>query len=259
MRKIIAFIGISLLFTSCIPTKDLTYFQGEPKNKNTVHQLQNKPYNLQVNDIIDIQIKATNETLVALFKAVETSSSSIVTPEKLYFSSYSVDKSGFIRIPYLGEINVLGYTEKEVRLKIETELSKMFKNMDDLFVTVKLAGIRYTVIGEVEKPGTAILYQNQVNIIEAIANAGDITLTGNRRSIKIIRNNVDGIKKFSIDLTNFDFMNSEAYFVQPNDIIYIEPLKEKSWGTGDTGAKTFSTIVAALSLVTTTILLINNL
>lgn len=259
MRKIIAFIGISLLFTSCIPTKDLTYFQGEPKNKNTVHQLQNKPYNLQVNDIIDIQIKATNETLVALFKAVETSSSSVITPEKLYFSSYSVDKRGFIRIPYLGEINVLGYTEKEVRLKIESELAKMFKNMDAIFVTVKLAGIRYTVIGEVKKPGTAVLYQNQVNIVEAIANSGDITLTGNRKKVQIIRNNVNGVQKFTIDLTSFDFMHSKAYFIQPNDIIYVEPLKQKSWGTGDTGARTFSTIVAGLSLITTTILLIKNL
>ncbi len=259
MKKIIVFIGIGLLFTSCIPTKDLTYFQGEPKNKTTIHSLQNKPYKLQVNDIVDIQIKATNENLVALFKVVETSSATVITPEKIYFSSYSVDKNGMIRIPYLGELNVLGYTEKEVRLKIETELAKIFKNMNDLFVTVKLAGIRYTVIGEVKKPGTSVLFQNQVNIIEAIANAGDITLTGNRHNIKIIRNNVDGVKKYTLDLTNFDFMHSEAYYIQPNDIIYIEPLKEKSWGTGDTGAKTFSTIVAALSLITTTILLIKNL
>lgn len=250
---------IALFLGSCIPTKDLTYFQGNPKSKTEISKYNSRPYKLQANDIIDIQIKANDETLVSLFKAIETPNASVITPQQLYFNSYSVDKNGFIRIPYLDEINVLGYTEKEVRLKIETELGKMFKNMDDLFVTVKLAGIRFTVIGEVNNPGTNVIFQNQVNVIEAIANAGDITVTGNRHTIKIIRNNVDGIKKYTIDLTRFDFMNSNAYFIQPNDIIYIEPLKQKSWGTGDTGAKTFSTLVTALSLITTTILLINNL
>jgi polysaccharide export outer membrane protein len=197
--------------------------------------------------------------MVALFNTTETSNTTTISSEKLYFSSYSVDKNGFIRIPYLNEINVLGYTTKEVRLKIESELSKMFKNMNDIFVTVKLAGIKYIVIGEVKSPGTNILFQNQVNIIEAIANAGDITMTGNRKEVTVIRQNIDGIKKYKLDLTGFDFMNSEGFIIQPNDVIYINPLKEKSWGTGETGAKTMTTIIASLSLIATTILLIKNL
>jgi len=259
MKKYFLILIIGVFFGSCIPTKDLTYFQGDPKLETEIRNINNVPYKLQVNDIIDIQIKANDETLVSLFKAVENTNSTTISAEKIYFNSYSVDKNGVIRIPYLDEINVLGYTEKEVRFKIENELSKMFKNMDDVFVTVKLAGIRFTVIGEVKSPGTNIIFQNQVNLIEAIANAGDIVITGDRRHIRVIRNNVDGVKKFTIDLTGFDFINSEAYYIQPNDIIYVEPLKQKSWGTGDTGAKTFSTLVTALSLITTTILLINNL
>ncbi len=252
---LVLFFGIS----SCIPTKDLIYFQGKPTEKNTVRQLNNTPYKLQVNDIIDIQIKATDETLVALFKNVEKSNINQITPQQLYFSSYSVDKNGLIRIPYLGEINVLGYSVKETRLKIESELAKMFKNMDDIFVTVKLAGIRFTIIGEINKPGTNVLFQNKVTIIEAIADAGDIKMTGDRRNVKLIRKNLDGTQKFNLDLTGYDFLDSEAYIIQPNDIIYIEPLKQKSWGTGDTGAKTMTTIISTLSLITTTILLIKNL
>ena len=259
MKRILIIPLISLLLGSCIPTKDLTYFQGNPEDKTTIHKIQNTPYRLQINDIIDIKIKAADKEMVALFNTVETSNTTTISSEKLYFSSYSVDKNGFIRIPYLNDINVLGYTTKEVRLKIESELSKMFKNMNAIFVTVKLAGIKYTVIGEIKSPGTNILYQNQVNIIEAIANAGDITMTGNRKEVMVIRQNIDGIKKYTLDLTSFDFMNSEGFIIQPNDVIYINPLKQKSWGTGDTGAKTMTTIIASLSLITTTILLIKNL
>ena len=259
MKRLFIFSLLSLLLNSCIPTKDLTYFQGKPKELKEVHKVQQRPYRLQINDIIDIKIKAADEKMVALFNRTETTTNTSISADKLYFESYSVDKNGFIRIPYLNDINVLGYTTKEVRLKIENELSKMFKNMNDLFVTVKLAGIKYTVIGEVESPGTNVIFQNQVNIIEAIANAGDITMTGNRKKVMVIRNNIDGVKKYTLDLTSFDFMNNEGFLIQPNDIITVEPLKQKSWGTGETGAKTVSTIITALSLITTTILLIKNL
>jgi len=260
MKKIFIIIGVALFFTSCIPTKDLTYFQGEPVNKNKIHQLQSKPYKLQINDIVDIKIKAADESLVSMFKVQENATNSnTVNASSLYFNSYSVDRKGMIRIPYLGELNVLGYSTKDVRVKIENELGKMFKNMNDVFVTVKLAGIRYTILGEIGSPGTKILYQNQVNIIEAIANSGDIVLTGDRKNIEILRTDIAGVTKYKLDLTGFDFMDSEAFFIQPNDIIYVKPLKEKSWGTGQTGTKTMSTIITALSLLTTSIILINRL
>ena len=139
MKRLLMFSLIGLVFTSCIPTKKLTYFQGNPTEITNIHKVQQNPYRLQVNDIVDIRIKAADEKMVALFKSVESASNNTVSAGKLYFESYSVDKNGFIRIPYLNEINVLGYTTKEVRLKIEDELKKMFKKMNEIFVTVKLA------------------------------------------------------------------------------------------------------------------------
>ena len=259
MKKFFIISLIGILFTSCIPTKDLTYFQGDPSKEAKIKEIAFKPYRLQVHDIIDIRIKASDEKLVKLFNASNSAVNTAITKEKIYFDSYTVDENGMIRIPYLKEINVLGYTTKEVRLKIENELSKMFKNMNDIFVKVKLAGIKFTVLGEVAKPGTNTLFQNQVNVIEAIASSGDIQMTGNRKSVVVIRNNADGLKKYTLDLTGFNFMDNEGFYIQPNDIVYIKPLKQKSWGTGDTGAKTFTTLVTALSLVTTTILLFKTL
>ena len=122
--------------------------------------------------------------MVSLFNQslnLNTSSVGQLNEANLYFNSYSIDRHGNIRLPYIGDLNVLGYTEKEVREKIEVGLAKFFVDMNNIFVTVKLGGIRFTVLGEVTSPGTLILFQNQVNIIEAIANAGDITITGNRK------------------------------------------------------------------------------
>ena len=262
MRKILLLFTIGILLSSCIPTKDLTYFQGEPTAKNSVYKILNEPYRLQVNDILDIRIKAEDEKLVALFnQSIQQSSQSsgLINESGLYFNSYTIDRQGSVRLPYIGELNVLGYTEKEVREKIEEELSDFFKDINDIFVTVKLAGIRFTVLGEVTNPGTLVLFQNQVNIVEAIANAGDITLTGNRKKVIIMRKSTEGTKKFILDLTNVLAFDSESYYIQSNDIIYVEPLKQKSWGTGATGAQTFSTLISVLSLVTTTILLVRNL
>ena len=259
MKKFLAIISFIILFASCIPNKELIYFQGDPKQNEAVQKLQNEPYKLQVNDILDIQIKSSDEKLVALFKNTNTSgqSGSTFSSEKIYFTGYSIDEQGNIRLPYIGDINVLGYTAKEVREKIDKEFEAYFKNPDDVFTTVKLAGIRFTVLGEVGSTGTVILYQNQVNLIEAIANAGDIEITGNRKNVTIYRKNIDGTKKYQVDMLDVTSFDSDNFFIQSNDIIYVEPLKQKSWGTGTSGMQTITSLIAVLSLVTTTILLIN--
>lgn len=259
MRKVIHLLLILVIGSSCIPNKELVYFQGDPDSKESIKQIQNKPYRLQVNDMLYIDIKSADSELVQLFKNVETQSTntSNISQEAIYFRSYSIDRHGNIRIPYIGELNVLGYTTSEVREKIEKEFENYFKNPEDVFVTVKLAGIRLTFLGEVKNPGTVIVYQNQVNIIEAIASAGDIDVTGNRKNVSVIRKGIDGTKKYHINLLDVNAFESDMFYVESNDIIYIEPLKQKSWGTGTSGMQTITSLIAVLSLVTTTILLIN--
>ena len=257
MRKVLLLIIIPLIYTSCIPKKDLVYFQGDVSENQKLQKLQDTPYKLQVNDILDVQLKSADEKLVALFSNKTTSGNSNVqvSDAQLYFTGYSVDRHGSIRLPYIGNINVLGYTTEEVREKIEKEFAVYFKDPRDVFIDVKLAGIRFTVIGEVGSTGNQVLYQNQVNLIEAIASAGDIAVTGNRKNVTIFRKNIDGTKRFTVNMLDVETFSSDNFFIQSNDIIYVEPLKQKSWGTGTTGVQTMTTIISVLSLVTTTILL----
>lgn len=255
-HNILILLLVTLFTTSCIPKKDLVYFQGKPTEK--LSEIVNEPYKLQVNDILDIRIKADDEKLVDMFSRQDPNASRMgnqFNNQTLYFTSYSIDKHGNIRMPYLGDINVLGYTEKEVREKIDVELKKYFKETAGIFVTVKLAGIRFVVMGEVKQTGTFVLYQNQVSIVEAIANAGDIEVTGNRKRVTVFRKNNSGTKKYTLNLTDVSTFDSPNYYIQSNDVIYVEPLKQKSWGTGTTGLQTLTTIVSVVSLVASAVLI----
>lgn len=253
---ILFFIG--LFFTSCVPTKDLIYLQeNKDGSKETINQVVAKPYRLQVNDVISIDIKALDAKLVAIFNGTE--GQQLRSADVLYFSGYTVDDHGNIRMPILGEINVLGFTIDEVRKDIENKLlADYFKKEAELFVSVKMAGFRYTVNGEVGNPGSKVLYQEKVNILEAIANSGDITVVGDRKDIKVIRQFPQGIETLSIDLTNENALKSPSFYLQPNDYVYVKPLKQKAWGTGKTGIESLGTIITILSLATTTFLLLKN-
>lgn len=251
---------LGLLVTSCVPTQDLVYLQNKDNNPiPAVNELKNKPYRLQTNDVLSINIKALDPKLVEIFSNSVSQTSQMMNQDILYFNGYSIDDHGNIRMPILGEVNVLGFTVEEARQKIEERLlADYFKKEAELFVTVKLAGFRYTVNGEVNSPGTKVLYQEKVNILEAVANSGDITVTGDRKDVKVIRQFPQGAETFSIDLTNASAMQSPCYYLQPNDYIYIKPLKQKTWGTGKTGIESLSTIITILSLATTTFLLFKN-
>ena len=98
--------------------------------------------------------------------------------------------------------------------------------------------------------------QDKVSILEAIANAGDISVVGNRKDVVIIRQFPQGVETFTIDLTDYKALQSPYFYLQPNDYVYIKPLKQKTWGTGKTGIESLSTIITILSLVTTTFLLL---
>ncbi len=263
MRNIIAILLLFAVFTSCIPLKKQVYFQGDLDQNDSLSRIQDQPYRLQVDDLLDIQIKSSDENVTKTFNPTvsQGTNSNIRNSNEasIYFNSYAVDKHGNIRLPYMGDINVLGYTTKEVQDKIDKEFETYFKDPNDVFVEVRLAGIRYTTIGEVGKTGVNVLYLNQVNLIQALAASGDIKITGNRENVHIYRKGIDGTKMLTVDMLNVNTFDSDSFFIQPNDIIYVEPLKQKSWGTGTSGMQTITSLIAVLSLVTTTILLVNAL
>ncbi len=252
------FLFISVCFTSCVSTKQLTYLQESENAVDSIISIRKKqePYRLQVNDLLSIRVKALDQETVGIFNPISDASPNATGEERLYYDGFVVDPHGNIRIPSFGDLQVLGYTVEEVRMLIEERLLKdFFKKEANIFVTVKLAGIRYTINGEITSPGSRIIYRDQVSIMEAIANSGDITIVGDRKNVVIIRQYPLGQKVHHIDLTSIDAMNSPYYYIQPNDRILINPLPQKSLGTGTTGLQSFTTILTIITATATMILL----
>jgi len=247
-----------ILFHSCISTKKLTYLQQiESEKVDSIARITmtQKPYRVQINDMLSIRVKALDQDLVNAFNPISQDRLDATSEERVYFDGFTVDRKGEIKIPVLGNIKVLGFTLKQIEETIENELlENYFKETSNIFVTVKLPGIPYTTIGEFGRTGSQVIYKERITLMEAIANSGDLEITGDRKNIVIIRQYPTGFKRHTIDLTDIDAINSPYYYVKPNDLIIANPLPQKSFGLG---TDAFGTITGLLSLgVTLTILAI---
>ena len=241
-----------LALTSCISTKQMSYLQEYDEEVDSIIQVQRlrKPYRIQTGDLLSIRVKALDQDIVGMFNPIGSDNPNATTEEAVYFDGFTVDDHGNIRVPTMGEFNVLGFTEKEVREKIEQKLlEEYFKEEANIFVTVKLAGIRYTTLGEIGQ-GSQVVYKNQVTIMEAIANAGGISDYGDRENVQIIRQYPQGEEVHEVDVTDINIMKSPYYYIQPNDMIVVNPLPRKALGLGTTGIEVFRTVVSLVTLAT---------
>ena len=256
------YLTISVLCSSCITNRDVVYLQdkGTVKLDSLSIKELSKPYRVQVNDILSISVKALDNELTAIFNPVASANSNNTNGQAgLYFNGFTIDLHGNIKFPVLGELNVLGHTITEIEAMVKKELLKQyFKETAEIFVTVKLAGLRYTTVGEVGT-GVHTLFQDRVNIIEALANAGDINQTGDRKDVLVIRQYPNGQKIHHIDLTDIAAMDSPFYYIQPNDIILVKPLKRKALGAGQTAIQNITTVASILSVLVSTYFLTRNL
>ncbi|WP_111683847.1 polysaccharide biosynthesis/export family protein [Winogradskyella tangerina] len=253
-----------IFISSCIPHKDTVYLQNKENATNdtipyNLTEVQ-KPYRVQIDDILNIRIKVLDQDNVQIFNPIGEGNLNASSAERAYFDGFTVDIHGMIRIPTLGRFTVLGYTTAEIEKLIEDKLlEEQFKETANIFITVKLAGLRYTANGEIGNPGTVTLYKERVNIFEAIANSGEIPITGDKKDVLVIRQYPQGQKIHHLDLTDVNVMRSPYYYIQPNDMIYVKPLKQKSIGTGETAVSSLTTIATIISIAATTILLFTRL
>ena len=254
MRKSLPLAIFTFFLFSCVPMKDLTYLGGNLNESIETSKINRIPYKFQVGDNIAIDVKSDNASLVSVF--LKNNALSEITSSGTRSITYKVDFKGNIRMPIFGEVNVLGFTADEVRLKLEKKFSQYFTQDDSYFVSVNLDGIKYTIMGEVNLPGPKVIYQNKLSIIDAITAAGDIPVTGDKKNVELFRITSQGIKKHTIDLTSIDALSSEIFYVQNNDYINIKPLSQK---TLVEGLKSLQGIASIVSLITSTVLLLRGL
>ena len=254
MKQLLPILAVLLLMNACVPYKKVVYLQGELPQQ----EVEKKPYVIKKNDILYIQMKSADENLQKLFENISPvtgNNTNQVNAKSLYFNGYTVDESGYIELPIVKKLHVAGESFDSVKAQIRKQLGTLhLLKTGDIFINIKLAGVPFTILGEVKNPQKGVIYKDNPTLFDVIGDAGDITLVGDRQHVQVVRNEGGKTTKTALDLTQADVFSSPYFYLRPNDIIYVRPLKQKTLGTGTTLTQTISTTISALSLITTIIL-----
>lgn len=251
--------------SSCSTPKDVSYFLDAALLNGMAVQTEQQ-LKLRPEDKVNIVVNSSNPMLEKQFTLTANNTTNVlgsaVQPKTVagkttsgytQMVAYTVDEQGTIEFPVLGKISVAGKTRKEVAQYIQNRLIAR-ELVSDPIVTVEYVNMGVNVLGEVNKAGHLDINKDHFTIIDAIANAGDLTINGNRRNVLVTRQ-VDGENQvYSIDLTNMQSMlNSPAYYLQQNDLVYVSPNNKRKREANATG-NTFnnpSIWISIASLLTT--------
>lgn len=247
---------LTMMFASCVPQKKMLYLKdAEMAAANISKEYVNDRsvnYRLQPGDNLFIRVLNTvDERTAASLSGDYTSRAVQLTSDaSIYLQSYTLDEEGCIEMPLTGKIELKNLTIDEAKAKLQAELDK-YVNQTTLIV--KLSNFNLTVLGEVTRPGLYKIYQSQINLFEAISMAGNMTNFAKNNEVKIIRQTDNGSEIVTVDMGQADILSSPYYYLKPNDIIYVEPLKIKQWGFT---AFPYSTVISVISLGVTLVTLV---
>lgn len=242
------------MLSSCNSYEKLTYLQEIQETADDSLFLKHKEsYTLQPGDLLYLQILTENEEINQLFNPNMGTGNTQMRPESMYYTGYMVSDSGNISLPLIREVYVQDLTIPQAQAKVDSASRKFLK---DPQVILKLASFRFSVLGEVQAPGVKEVNAGQVNVFEALAHAGDITYNGNRKTLLLLRPTPRGTKTYRIDLTSDELIKSEHYYIQPNDILYVEPLGSTLFREQ---ASDYVFVISAISSTLTAVALVLNL
>lgn len=243
-----------LFFFSCASRKDIVYYQGiddaTPQEKSNSYEIKMQP-----DDLLMIIVSAEDPEIAMPFNLKTYSVSSInkldIVRGQETVQLYLVDAQGTIDFPVLGKLKVSGLTRSEALKMLQDKIAVYIKNP---IVNLRVMNFKISVQGEVNLPGSYPVASERITLIEALTMAKDLTIYGKRNNILVIRE-IDGVKSYNrVDITKADFINSPFYYLAQNDVVYVEPNKNKINGAA-IGPNT-GVIISISSLLITLITLI---
>ncbi len=241
----VSFLALAIFVCSCSKHR---YLQV-PKNvaqQDTLYLKSFEEYAVQPTDIIDIRFITEKAEYATLFGSKQEATST-VSDSYFYISGYHVDQEGNIEIPLVGKMHVAGLTVPEIQKLIHQKLSAI---VYDIQVVAHLVSFKVSIIGEVKSPGQYTIFRDQANILQALSLAGDMNYYGNRKEVMIYRTTKDGTIPYSIDLTQRTALSSSVFYLQPNDMLYVQPLPRTLFRV------TVSDFMTYMSVITTSLTLV---
>lgn len=218
------------LLASCQSYKKVPYLQDSEMVGQAIQQETLYDAKIMPKDQLTVMVSCTNPELAAPFNLAAVGSAGVTagsSPGQSSQQTYLVDNEGNINFPVLGALKVGGLTKKEVEQMIVEKLKPYIKETP--IVTVRMVNYKISVLGEVAGPGTFTISNEKVNLLEALAMAGDMTIYGIRDNVKLIREDADGKQQIiTLDLNKAETLLSPYYWLQQNDIVYVTPNKAKA-------------------------------
>lgn len=242
-----------LLISSCSGVKNVTYFQKIGTQTDSLQQSQPTGVHtatIKPMDLLSITVVTTVPETSRIYnlttpQIMDNSSNNGITSMPT-LQTYLVDEDGNIDFPVFGKLTVKGMTRKELVMLLQDKLVTAFSERP--IVTIRITNFSVNIVGEVLRPGRFIITNERLTIFDGLAMAGDMTIYGQRDRVKVLREDADGIKKFmTINLNDENSIYSPAYYLEQNDVVYVEPNKVKSRTSKIGAAETLS--VNALSLI----------
>jgi len=237
------------LVQSCVTQRDLEYLRDKNKTIKPFVEAQVPDYKLKPSDELFIQVTSLDDAAANIFAgpgSQQTNYMGSMDPYGASLISYSIDKDGFVHLPVIGSLSVKDKTLSQVVDMLKESLKNI---LSQPIITVKLVNRYISVLGEVQNPGHFAYSQDKLSVYDAIGLAGDITVFGNRKEVILTRNENGKNIRININLTKSEILSSEYYYIRPNDIVYVKPLRKRFWGMDE-----FPYMVV-LSTVTTALLI----
>jgi polysaccharide export outer membrane protein len=236
------FLIILLVLTSCVPTEKLKYTINEDGSKNEfLNNIAEKT--IQPYDYLYIRIFSLDEKTSGMFNVESQGGQS-----NEMLQSYMVNEKGFITFPFIGNILVKDMTVDEAKVVLEKELNKYLTNVS---LRMRFVGNKITVVGEVNRPGNYTFFDEKITVFQAMGLAGDIANFGDKTTVTLLREKDDKINYYYLNLTDKRIVESDYYYLLPNDVLIIQPLKAKYRALQDRSMiyMVVSTIIAVSGLL----------
>ena len=227
--KLIKFPGLFAfllwILSSCVPVKDQIYLQKSIGDslQGSFYEQPSFEYKLTPGNNLYVKITSDDEEINRVYGNMRQQN---MQDANLYLLSYSINDEGYIDVPNIGKILVKDLTIIEAKEKIEKAVKKELLYST---VVVKLVNYNLSVLGEVKRPAMYKIYQERVNVFEAIAMAGDMNIGAKRSDVILIRKLPTGVEYHHINLLEDNFLQSKYYYLMPGDILYVPPVKNRNY------------------------------
>ena len=254
MRELMFIVVSFLMVSSCTSKRNITYLNGADKYNNTDISKQKKSYAIQADDVLRIEIRSMIPEAAIVYNRISQNTGAISNIDLLQLEGYLVSSDYTINFPVLGILKVKGTI-----LELERKIAKLLLDGGHLvrpIVTVRLLNGRFTVLGEVARPGTFTFIEKNLSLLQALGYAGDLTINGKRKNITLIRE-VNGIRSTrKLDLTSKDVLDNPSYYIRNNDVIIVNPNYSRIKSAGFIGSPQTIASISSL-LLSITLLIIN--